>query len=177
MLSDDTSALPKRLKQLRQEIGWSLEDAAQALQAGSKGVISNWEASTDRRRIPPLGVLMALARWYGVSLDYLVGVPGAERDSPRVRLGKIALRDRFPIEVKQLTPATPGARFRLSVRILQETAPEAFLLERIATHLLLSEERLQTILETGDVIESTLARFARMMDIPVSWFYVRAEEL
>jgi len=177
VLSEDTSALPRRLKELRQELGWSLEDLAQAIQAGSKGVISNWEATTDRQRIPPLGTLLALARWYGVSLDYLVGLPGAERDSPGVRLGKAALRERFPLEAGRLELSTPATRLRLCMEILQETAPEAFFTTRIAAQLLLTEERFQSMVETGNIPDSTLQRFASVVGIPVSWFFVRVEDL
>lgn len=177
MQADDTSALPKRLKQLRLEMGWSLEDVVKVLNAGSKGVVSNWEASTQRRRTPPLGVLLTLARWYGVSLDYLVGTPGAERDSPRVRKGKAALRERFPGEVKGLSPATPGARMALCIRILQEAAPEAFFTPRIAAMLLVDEEQLTSMAGTGEVADSLLDRFARMADIPGHWFYQKTEDL
>lgn len=175
MLTEDTSLLPLRLKQLRQELGWSLEDVAQVIQASSKGVVSNWEATTGRRRVPELGVLVALARWYGVSLDYLVGIPGAERDSSLVQRGKAGLRERFPTEVRQLGLNKPGERFRLAVAIVQDMAPGAFFLDRIAAYLLLSSDRLATILETGELTEVALSRFAHMVDLPVDWFYVRAE--
>lgn len=158
-------------------MGWSLEDVATVLSAGSKGVISNWEATTDRRRTPPLGVLMTLARWYGVSLDYLMGIPGAERDSPRVRQGKTALRERFPTEVKGLKPATPTARLELCIRILQTTAPEAFFTARIAALLLIDQEQLAAMLVAGQVADPVLDRFARIADIPRNWFYQRIEDI
>lgn len=179
MQTDDTSALPKRLKQLRLELGWSLDDVARAIEAASKGVVSNWEAPGDRRRTPPLGTLMALARWYGVSLDYLMGVRGAERDSPQVRLGKAALKERFPAEVKKLPllEASPAARFRLALAILQEVAPEAFFAARVAANIGLTESQLGSILDGGTPADATLDLFARFADLPRPWFYMRPEDI
>jgi transcriptional regulator with XRE-family HTH domain len=175
--SIDISELPKRLKQLRLELGWTLEDMAAAIGAANRGVVSNWEATTDRQRIPPLGTLVALARWYGVSLDYLVGVPGAERDNPMVKAGKAALRSRFPATVRDLKVSTPGARLRLAIEILQKAAPEGFFTARIAANLLHTEESLQRMLETGDVPGPVLDAFARFADMPAQWFYLRPEDI
>lgn len=177
MQSVDISALPKRLKQLRLELGWSLEDMAAAIGAANRGVVSNWEATNDRQRIPPLGTLVALARWFGVSLDYLVGIEGAERDSAAVRIGKAALRERFPIEVKRLPLATPEARLRLAISILQEAAPDGFFTARIAANLLHTEESLQRLLEVGEVPGPVLENFARLSGMPPAWFYLRPDDV
>lgn len=174
----DISALPKRIRQLRLELGWSMDDLARAVGAAGKGVVSNWEATTgERQRTPPLETLLAITRWYGVSLDYLVGVRGADRDSPLVKIGKAALRERFPTEVKRLTDGRPGARLRLAISILQEASPEAFFTGRIAANLLLTEERLRIVLEHGEVTGPLLESFARFADIPPAWFHLRPDDI
>jgi len=177
MQSVDISALPIRLKQLRLELGWSLEDMASAIGAANRGVVSNWEASNERQRIPPLGTLVALARWFGVSLDYLVGIAGAERDNAWVNAGKSALRERYPVEVRQLPVATPAARMRLAIAILQDSAPDGFFLARIAANLLHTEESLGQLLDHGEVPGPVLDKFARLADMPAAWFYLRPEDV
>lgn len=177
VLTDDVGALPKRLRQLRLELGWSLDDVAQVIQASHKAVVSNWEATNARHRTPPLGTLAALARWYGVSMDYLIGVRGADRDSPLVRLGKAALKERFPLRVKGLENPSPGARFRLAVMILEEAAPEAFFSGRIAANLLVTAERLDQLLADPEPPDSILERFAHFADMPAAWFYLRPEHI
>lgn len=177
MESVDISALPKRLKQLRLELGWSLDDMAKAIGAANRGVVSNWEATNERQRIPPLGTLVALARWFGVSLDYLVGIEGADRDSAAVRIGKAALHSRFPEEVKRLPVPTPGARLRLAIAILQEAAPDGFFPPRIAANLLHTEESLQRLLEHDEVPGPVLDKFAGLAGMPAAWFYLRPEDV
>lgn len=177
MLTDESNGLPRRLKQLRLELGWNLDDVARAIQAASKGVVSNWETTSERRRIPPLGTLLALARWYGVSLDYLVGVRGAERDSAAVRQAKSVLKERFPTAIRTLEDATPTGRFRAAVGILQGAAPGAFFPARVAASLLLSESDLSELLSTRTVPDAVLERFARFADLPVSWFFLRPEDV
>lgn len=177
MESVDISGLPKRLKQLRLELGWSLEDMAKAIGVANRGVVSNWEATNERQRVPPLGTLVALARWYGVTLDYLVGLPVADRDSAWVKAGKAALRERFPAAVRQLPVATPGARLRLAITLLQEASPDGFFSARIAANLLHTEESLQEMLDRGEVPGPVLDAFAQFAGIPPAWFYMRPEEI
>ena len=177
MESMDISALPKRLKQLRLELGWSLDDLATAIGAASKGVVSNWEATNERQRVPPLGTLLALARWYGVSLDYLAGVKGADRDSAAVRIGKAALKERFPVEVKRLADAGFSARVRLAVSILQEASPDGFFTGRIAANLLMNEAELEEFLQQEVMAAPMLERFAHFAGIPPAWFYLRPDDI
>ncbi len=60
----------ERLKELRQEKGIGQEELANRIGV-SRGVISLWE---NGLREPTMGNLAALARFFGVSLDYLVGL-------------------------------------------------------------------------------------------------------
>lgn len=178
MLCDDTSALPRRLRQLRAELGWSLADIAKAMDV-SRGTASNWEADDgkERRREPSLGVLLALGRWYGVGMDYLMGVPGADRDSPQVRQAKVKLRERFSREVKQLPVPTSGARLRLAVTILQDEAPEAYWPARIAAHLMMPLETYQVMLRDDGAPEPVIERFAHVAGLPPAWFTMRPADV
>lgn len=177
MLSVDTAGFPRRLRQLRMELGWSLEDMSKAVNCWTKSTISNWEALNERRREPSIEALLILAKWFGVSMDYLFGVPGAERDSPAVLKGKAALRDRFPAEVRALDMPLSGARFRLAVRILMDVSPDAYWPERIAAHLLIPFENYLGLLEREQVPEMIVERFARFSGIPVAWFSLRPSDI
>lgn len=177
MLKDDESVLPRRLRECRLSLGWTEEDVAAALH-GSRSTVSNWESTGDRQRIPPLGTLLALARWYGVTLDWLGGAPLAERESAAVLAGKAALRKRFPVELGELPRPTPDARFRLAVEILQSVSPEGWFPERIAANLLLAPDRLGKLLSGPVAVpDVTLARFAEFVDVPLSWFYLDVEDI
>ncbi len=59
-----------RLKELRLDNGVNQVALAKALNV-SKGVISLWENSL---REPTLSNLISIAKYFGVSLDYLVGL-------------------------------------------------------------------------------------------------------
>lgn len=172
MHEDDTGVLPKRLRQLRLELGWTTEDVAAAIGAANRGVVSNWETLAAHRRTPPLGTLLALSRWYGVSLDYLAGVRGAERDHPLVKLGQSTARERFPAEIKKLKEPNASARLRLALSILQDAAPEVFFTERIAANLMLTTSELEQILAGHPPTQATLERFALLAGIPISWFFL-----
>lgn len=174
MLCDDASSLPKRIRQLRMELGWSLDDLAEAMGTG-KGTVSNWEATTERQRIPPIGTLMALARWFGVSLDYLTGVQGADRDSPMVRVGKSALKQRFPVAIKDASVPTTGVRLRIAVAILQEAAPTAFWPARIAANLRMPLADYELLLTQDHIPPIVVERFARFADMPLPWFSLKPE--
>lgn len=176
MLRDDASGFPRRLRQLRLELGWSLDDLARAIETG-RGTVSNWEATTERQREPSIGVLLALARWFGVSMDYLFAVPGADRDSPQVRQAKARVRERFVREVKSLSVPTSGRRFRMAVTILQEEAPEAYWPARIAAHLLLPLETYELMLNQDGIPEAVVERFAHFAGLPPAWFAMRPTDI
>ena len=60
----------ERLKELRIEKGIGQIDLAQAIKV-SKGIISLWE---NGLREPKLSNLIALAEFFEISIDYLVGL-------------------------------------------------------------------------------------------------------
>lgn len=60
----------EKLKELRMERGIGQVELAKELNV-SKGIISLWE---NGLREPKLSNLVALAKFFGVSIDYLVGL-------------------------------------------------------------------------------------------------------
>lgn len=59
----------ERLKELRSERGLGQVELAKCLQV-SKGIISLWE---NGQREPTMSSLIAVADYFGVTIDYLVG--------------------------------------------------------------------------------------------------------
>ena len=64
------SVFGERLKDLRMEKGIGQVELAQVINV-SKGIISLWENSL---REPKLSNLIALAQFFGVTIDYLAGI-------------------------------------------------------------------------------------------------------
>lgn len=67
--------LSKRINQLRTALGWSQVELAKRLQI-SKQTVSNWENDNIQ---PSVDMLMRLARVFGVSTDYLLGLEEVPR--------------------------------------------------------------------------------------------------
>ena len=65
-----TSTFSVRLKELRREYGVGQVELAKNI-GGSKGIISLWE---NGLREPSMSNLIALAKFFSVSVDYLVGL-------------------------------------------------------------------------------------------------------
>jgi transcriptional regulator with XRE-family HTH domain len=169
--TDPLVRLAVRLRELRQEHGLLQEDVARITGVQGRAVVSNWETLTARRRTPDLLVLLTLARWYGVTLDYVVGIPGAERDSPSVKAGKTALQRLFPTQVAKLSYPTPSQCMALAYRIVREAAPNAFFDERMSMLLFLKVERFRSILNGEPASDTDISRFAESVGLPTSWVY------
>ena len=60
----------ERLKELRREYGVGQVELAKSIGV-SKGIISLWE---NGQREPTMSNLVSLAKYFGVSVDYLVGL-------------------------------------------------------------------------------------------------------
>lgn len=169
--ADPVPNMPKRLRELRLEMGWTLDDVATVVGVTQRGVVSNWEATNHRRRIPELGTLLILQRWYGVSMDYLIGHPDAERESPSVKHGRRLLRERLRT-VEGLGVASPSDRAQIAVRAAQVVAPEAFFLERMAAVMTTSVEDLEALLDGGTWPDQSLQVLGKLFGFAADWFYV-----
>lgn len=66
----NTNYFSERLKELRTERGVGQVQLAQSI-GMSKGIISLWE---NGKREPNMSGLILLAQYFGVSVDYLVGL-------------------------------------------------------------------------------------------------------
>lgn len=162
--------LPQRLRELRKEYGWTLEDVAQIVGVTQRAVASNWEATNHRRRTPDLETLLILAKWYGVSLDYLVGVPGAERDSPAVQLAKRELRE--ALKGADLPQAmTARERAQLAWTTAARLCPDVFFEGRLAGRLLMDRTDLQEVIENGFWSSRLIELLAPFLGLPLKWFH------
>jgi transcriptional regulator with XRE-family HTH domain len=65
--------LPKILKELREEHGFTQLQLAEKLGYKSAVTIAKWELGV---RVPEIENIIALAKFFGVSLDYIVGMDG-----------------------------------------------------------------------------------------------------
>lgn len=64
------------LKELRTEKGIGQAELARQIMV-SNGIVSLWE---NKKRQPTMSSLIALAKYFNVSLDYLTGMDQAERN-------------------------------------------------------------------------------------------------
>lgn len=164
------AALPLRLKELRLELGWTLDDVVERLGLAQRGVASNWEATNQRRRTPPLATLLTLQKWYGVSMDYLLGNPHAERDSPDVKVGKKALRAAL-LQAGGMDHLPPSDRARCALAQAVQVAPEAFFDGRIAAFLLMAPEDYEALKADRMWPDSALERLSHVLGINRDWFF------
>lgn len=166
--------LGSRLRQLREGLGFVLQDVAD-LFGTNRNVPSQWEGG---QREPSYEHLIRLADFYGVTVDWLLGREGAEKDSPRVKLVKSQLRDYLQIKEASLGGSTPGRRLKVAIEFLAGQDPEMFNLERLAQQLLISEEILrQMLFEQMMPVGPVIQRFALFANLPELWFYQPVPQL
>ncbi|HWI64548.1 MAG TPA: helix-turn-helix transcriptional regulator [Symbiobacteriaceae bacterium] len=169
-----TPVLGPRLRQLREGYGLVLQDVAD-LFGTSRNVPSQWEGG---QREPSYEHLVKLADFYGVTVDWLLGREGAEKDSARVKQVKNQLHDYLRLREASLVNTTPGERLRTAAEFLASQDKVMFHFERIARQLLIQPEVLTEMLSgrgiaTGPVIQ----RFAQFVNLPELWFYQPAPQL
>lgn len=161
-------SLGLRLRQLRENYGLVQQDVADLFET-NRNVPSQWESGA---REPSLEIILKLADYYGVTVDWLLGVPNADKDSPDVRQIKRELGDYLRHKEHSLKYSGPEVRLKLAVDYLQERDPKQFSVERIAravnitlsTFLEMMEGRVRV---SGPVIE----RFADYAKLPQLWFW------
>jgi transcriptional regulator with XRE-family HTH domain len=162
------TVLGSRLRQLRESLGLVLQDVADVF-GTSRNVPSQWE---NGQREPSYEHLLRLGDFYGVTVDWLLGRAGAEKDSPRVKQVKSQLRDYLRLKEPTLAGSLCDYRLKLALDFLVEQDPEMFSLERVASQLLLSVEALQQMLEGKAMIPGAIiSRFALLANLPEVWFY------
>ena len=168
------SVLGNRLRQLREAWGLVLQDVAN-LFGTNRNVPSQWEGGL---REPSYDHLLRLADFYGVTVDWLLGREGAEKDSPRVSLIKSQLHDYLRLREATLRGTTPGNRVKVAIDFLVLQDPELFTVERVARQLVISSETLAQMLD--DQVMTTplvVQRFAQYTNLPEIWFYQPVPQL
>lgn len=166
--SEPLPVLGSRLRQLREGLGLVLQDIGDLFQT-NRNVPSQWETG---QRAPSYNHLLRLADFYGVTVDWLLGRHGAERDSPRVKLMKSQLLDYLRLQESSVRTMTPGERLALTISYLTRLDGDMFSVNRIAQQVLISPETLDEmakgrVMATGPVIQ----RFAQLANLPEVWFY------
>lgn len=157
-----------RLRQLRESYGLVQQDVADHFQT-SRNVPSQWESGA---REPSLQIVLALAAFYGVTVDWLLGVPNADKDAPDVRQIKRELGDYLRHKEHTLKYSGPEVRLQLAVEYLQERDSQRFSLERIAQAVNITPTAFAAMMAgsvrvSGPVIE----RFADYTKLPQLWFW------
>lgn len=169
-----TMVLGPRLRQLREGFGLVLQDVAD-LFGTSRNVPSQWEGG---QREPSYQHLIRLADFYGVTIDWLLGREGAEKDSARVKQVKNQLHDYLRLREASLVNTTPSERLRTAAEFLASQDPVMFSTDRVAMQLLIMPETLRQMMAsramvTGPVVQ----RFAQFVNLPELWFYQPVPQL
>lgn len=169
-----TVELGLRLRSLREAFGLVLQDVADLFQT-NRNVPSQWE---NGQREPSYEHLLTLADFYGVTVDWLLGREGAERDSPRVRLVKNHLHDHLRKAEGELIGTTPGERIKAAMDYLVQQDARLFAHDCVARQLLISSEALRQMTE-GRALATpfVIQRFAAFVNLPELWFYHPAPQL
>jgi transcriptional regulator with XRE-family HTH domain len=164
----NSHSLGARLRHLRESYGLVQQDVAN-LFSTSRNVPSQWESGA---REPSLVNILKLADYYGVTVDWLLGIPDAERDSPVVRRVKRELGDYLRLREPFLKYTGPGERLQLAVGFLCEQDPDHFSVEGIARYLTITPDTFAAMMNgqamvTGPVIQ----RFSVFANLPEVWFW------
>jgi transcriptional regulator with XRE-family HTH domain len=161
-------SLGLRLRQLRENYGLVQQDVAD-LFGTNRNVVSQWESGA---REPSLEIILRLAEFYGVTVDWLLGVPNADKDSPDVRQIKRELGDYLRTKEHSLKYSGPSVRLKLAVDYLQERDSTRLSVERIAQAVNITHSTFVEMME-GRVMVSTpvIQRFAEYAKLPELWFW------
>lgn len=169
-----TAVLGARLRQLREGYGLVLQDVADLFET-RRNVPSQWEGG---QREPSYAHLIKLAEFYGVTVDWLLGREGAERDSARVKQVKNRLHDYLRLLEASLTNTTPGERLRTAAEFLASEDGIMFHLDRTARQLLLTPDMFREMLYGQAIVtQSVIQRFAELAHLPEVWFYQPVPQL
>ncbi|HLO02073.1 MAG TPA: helix-turn-helix transcriptional regulator [Symbiobacteriaceae bacterium] len=161
-------SLGLRLRQLRENYGLVQQDVADLFET-NRNVPSQWESGA---REPSLEIILDLAAFYGVTVDWLLGVPNADKDAPDVRQIKRELGDYLRLKEPTLRYTGPEVRLKLAFSFLCERNPEQFSLDRIAQAVNITPSTFLEMMEgrvrvSGPVIQ----RFADYAKLPELWFW------
>lgn len=136
----------------------------------SRNAVSHWERGLTE---PDFATLEQLADFYDVTIDWLFGRQGAERDSPRIQQIKHALHAYLGLVEDGMMNTTPEERLRLIYRFVESKHTVALLTDRLARRLGVNPKSLRDILSGKDQAGPLVIRtFSDVFGIPEGWFYV-----
>ncbi|HWI53552.1 MAG TPA: helix-turn-helix transcriptional regulator, partial [Symbiobacteriaceae bacterium] len=125
------------------------------------GTVSQYERAL---REPDFHLLVSIADFFEVSLDYLLGRPGAPRESPALA----AARRELHAALSQV--ATGAMRLPLILRLAEQVAPAQFGPQRLAERFTVPPGAISACRNgTGALPEPTLTQLARHLGIPPQW--------
>lgn len=163
------SGFGARCRELRLGFGLTLLQIGE-LCGYSKQAASQWE--TDERE-PAYDDLLKLADLFGVTTDYLLGRPGAQRDAPAILQAKAALAQYLRLREPDLYGTTAATRLAIVYRFLSETVPGHFARERVANWLRLSTAELDRLIgNNAQATSITTSRFSELSGVPEDWFWI-----
>ncbi len=162
--------LGERLREIRESCGLSQAEAASILSVG-RSAISLWERDENA---PSAAKLQEVGKVYGVSLDWLFGVEGADSLSPALIQGLMALARHLKRTSEQgqheLEWASTEERLAYCLKFLQERMPDLCSMDFFARRLVLPDATLADLL-AGRMLasSSTIDRAANLLRLPAMW--------
>lgn len=148
-----------RLRELRKERGLLQRDVEEALSL-RPGAGSQYERGL---REPGFAILVAVAEYFDVSIDYLLGRPEAAKESPALAAGRRKVRE--IMRRRQLAGGHPAEVLEALLAVAREASPHHFAPARLARVLGVSEAAL-----TGRRLEAgvLLTRLAAYLEVPLT---------
>lgn len=163
------SNFASRCRELRSAYGYTLQQIGD-LFGYSKQAIYLWEQG---EREPSYEDLLKLADFYGVTVDHLLGRPGAERDSDLMKRAKAALSQYLQLREAELLGTTAATRLGIVYRFLAETTPSHFTVNRVGSWLMMTAKGLEKLLGGGaDATPVVIHRFSDLTGVPEEWFWM-----
>ncbi|HWI52132.1 MAG TPA: helix-turn-helix transcriptional regulator [Symbiobacteriaceae bacterium] len=149
-----------RLREVRTERGLLQRDLEEALNL-RPGTVSQYERGL---REPDFNLLVIMADRFEVSLDFLLGRPDAQRESPALA----AARRQLQAALSEV--AAGGLRLPLVLQLAEQVAPAQFGLQRLAERLTVPPGTISACRSgKGALPEPTLTQLARHLGIPAQW--------
>lgn len=159
-----------RLRELRTARGVLQRDLEEALSL-RMGTASQYERGL---REPGFDLLLAMADYFDVSVDYLLGRPSAPQESPLLVAGRLALQEALKKQGKGLLLLRHSERFSRVLKVAQVVAPEIFTTVRLARRCGVPVAVVQQCLSgTGTMGLEAIMVLADYMGLPPEWFCQR----
>lgn len=136
-----------RLQLARRERHLRQRDVERALNLGP-GTLSQYERGL---REPGFQLLLSLADYFEVSIDWLLGRPEAVRESPALGAARRRLQAR--LRERPLRGARPRDRVLAILEAATSASPELFATERMASRLGLSADEFRRLLSGPAVLK------------------------